>query len=50
MIDSADILIALFAGLVGLLILFIILDSRKRLTGRIRRERTTFNTVYPKRK
>lgn len=50
MIDSSDTLIAIFAGLVGLLILIIVRDAGRRLTGRVRRDRTHFHTIHPKRR
>ena len=50
MIDATNIYLAICFGLFGLLILFIVLDAKRRLTGRVRRDRTTFHTIHPKRR
>ena len=50
MMDATDIYLCGLAGLLGLVILLIILDARRRLTGRKAKNiHRPVNTIYPKR-
>lgn len=50
MIDSYTAYILFFAFLNALIIFAVVQNARRRPPGRVHRERTTFNTVYPRRK
>jgi len=46
---TETIVLSLCAVAPALMILWIVRDAKRHLTGRVHRDRTRFNTVYPRR-